>query len=320
MDNQLQPPEQPHTWPPAQPPADAQPSELPAAQPQAGPEGAFTFPSLNKPARWIIAALLVVVAAISFFAVADVVASPDFNQSSINALDEKRNNVMGLIASTAVASTAISAIPDDTGTPIAEKLADVSQNFGLILGAIYLEKYLLTLAPLATFKVLIPLALVGFAFCLLFARWAYAPSFRVLFGKVLVLGVALVLVVPLSVAIAQLVEDTYAVSLEETTASLDSATDQLEGAGASDSGDSSGNVIDWFTNTVTNAVDSVTTSASNLLGTMQNALSDAVEAFAVMVITSCVIPLLVILFFLWLINALFNVNIQVPIGGMKART
>ena len=65
-------------------------------------------------------------------------------------------------ASTA-ASAAITLLPGDAATPIAEKLADISGYFLLALCAIYLEKYLLTVTAYATFRLLVPAA------CLLLA-------------------------------------------------------------------------------------------------------------------------------------------------------
>ena len=44
----------------------------------------------------------------------------------------------------------------------------------------------------------------------------------------------------------------------------------------------------------------------------KNALSVFIDAIAVLIITTCVIPILVILFFLWLIKMLFGITINLP--------
>lgn len=49
-------------------------------------------------------------------------------------------------------SALITLIPGDVGTPIAEKVADLSGYLLIVLCAVYLEKYLVTLTGYAAFK------------------------------------------------------------------------------------------------------------------------------------------------------------------------
>ena len=51
---------------------------------------------------------------------------PSAYQTTIQTLDEKKTNVTVMIAVAMGASTGITLIPDDTGTPIADKLADIA--------------------------------------------------------------------------------------------------------------------------------------------------------------------------------------------------
>ena len=50
--------------------------------------------------------------------------------------------ILGLLAASATTSTAITVLPGDAASPIAEKLMDLSTYFMIVLAAIYLEKYL----------------------------------------------------------------------------------------------------------------------------------------------------------------------------------
>ena len=54
--------------------------------------------------------------------------------------------------------------------------------------------------------------------------------------------------------------------------------------------------------------------AAGLLDEFQQTLNHLIEALAVMIVTSCLIPILVILFFVWIIRTLLSVdiNIQMP--------
>lgn len=109
-----------------------------------------------------LAVVPLVIAFFSVFVLAGVASSPQFHASTIAALDEKQTTVLELTAASTAASAAITLLPGDTATPIAEKLADLSSGFLLVLCAIYLEKYLLTITGMVTFDFLIPAA----AFCI----------------------------------------------------------------------------------------------------------------------------------------------------------
>ena len=83
----------------------------------------------------IIIAILVAIAIISLFWISGIASSEDSFEGTYNALDEKRTNVTELMGVTAASSTAISLLPGDAGTPIAEQLADLSGYFMFILAA-----------------------------------------------------------------------------------------------------------------------------------------------------------------------------------------
>ena len=51
----------------------------------------------------------------------------------------------------------------------------------------------------------------------------------------------------------------------------------------------------------------------------KNVLNRFIEAAAVMIVTTCIIPILVILFFLWVVKTLFNIPIVVPTQILKPK-
>jgi len=102
--------------------------------------------------KWILPILICLS---SFYMVAQKTSTPEFHEQSIQYLD--KNTVMTLAVSSAAISTSITILPGDTGTPIANDLADLSSKFLLVLGAIYLEKYALTLTCMVIFKYIIPI-------------------------------------------------------------------------------------------------------------------------------------------------------------------
>ena len=100
----------------------------------------------------------ILLALLSIFVLSKHASSVSFHQGSLKALQEKQTTVLELSAASASASAAITLIPGDTAEPIADKLADLSSHFLLVLSAIFLEKYLLTITGTVTFSILIPAA------------------------------------------------------------------------------------------------------------------------------------------------------------------
>ena len=83
--------------------------------------------------------LLVLIAALSFFAVTAWLPETEFVADSIESVEESSNTVMRFSAATLATSVAISALPDDFATPLAESLADMNINFVAILVVLFLE-------------------------------------------------------------------------------------------------------------------------------------------------------------------------------------
>ena len=88
---------------------------------------------------------------LSMTVVSKAASNPENHKKTIEALDEKKADILKLTATSAAASTAIAAIPGDATTPIANKLTDLTSYFLIILVVIFLEKYLVTLTGYATF-------------------------------------------------------------------------------------------------------------------------------------------------------------------------
>ena len=114
-----------------------------------------------KKLAWVAVALVIMV--LSMTVVSKAASNPENHKKTIEALDEKKADILKLTATSAAASTAIAAIPGDATTPIANKLTDLTSYFLIILVVIFLEKYLVTLTGYATFSILIPAACVLFA-------------------------------------------------------------------------------------------------------------------------------------------------------------
>ena len=80
-----------------------------------------------KKLAWVAVALVIMV--LSMTVVSKAASNPENHKKTIEALDEKKADILKLTATSAAASTAIAAIPGDATTPIANKLTDLTSYF-----------------------------------------------------------------------------------------------------------------------------------------------------------------------------------------------
>ncbi len=280
----------------------------------------------NEKQKKILFALIpIVIALLSFFVIARFTSSTEFNAKTIQSLDDKKTIVMELATASTAASAAITLIPGDVGTPIANKLADLSSYFLIVLCAIYLEKYLVTITGYAAFKILVPIACVFFSGYLLWRK----EILRVVAQKFLLFGLAVYLVIPASVKVADMIETTYASSIESTIETAKQTTDEIESEtgesgevddkssnekSQSDSdSDSKENAGGFFSGLFNKVQEGVSTATANV----ENVLNNFIEALAILLVTSCLIPILVLIFFVWLVKMLLGLNIDIPTSVRK---
>lgn len=306
--------------------------------------GGAPSPSARKA---LYVALLVIVALVFAFPVAGVMGSKETYRGSIEKLDAKAQTVTALVGTTTAASVAISAIPGDTGIPVADKLMDVAADFAIVFGAIYLEKYMLTIFGLAACRVVVPLACaLGVGYVLVREDVTWRAGLRTSAVKLALLALALTLVVPASVQVSNMIEETFeydaaSVSSETaaesaadagtaaaTTESADAADDaQTSGEASSASSDEvpdastgpigafaawAGGLGEDIGSALSGAGTALSSGVTGILDTAKDWVARLIEAFAVMIVTNCVIPVVVLLFFVWIINVLMGLNIELP--------
>lgn len=266
----------------------------------------------------LIAAPLVL-ALFSFLVLAKTTSGVDFHKANIESLENKKDKVMELTAASAAASAAITLIPGDVATPIASELADLSSKFVIVICAIYVEKYLLTITGYVTFAILIPIACIIFSIGALLMR---PSTFRLSF-RIGLLGLAFFLVIPASLEISRMIENTYHESIEATIESATQTAEEIKAEtesiaeSAPAETESEPEKPSQFTETIGSWLNSVTESGRELTENITNSVNQSteafrqlfnnmLEAFAVMLVTSCVIPVLVLLLFVWMIKLIIG--------------
>lgn len=285
--------------------------------PQPEPQPSFADWICERPLlRYGIVALLIIAALLSEF-----VGRPHFENvetwsGTIEVIDAKKNNVLALTTSTIALSAAISALPDDTGTPVAEQLTQLSGNLGIVLAVLYLEKYLLTILGFLSLGVLGPVAFALLAISLLMhGRLTTSHALFTLGIQVLLVGIIAIAVVPASVWVTQRIDETYQISISQ-----EESEGSAEESKPTDS-ESQENKNFW---------DSIASGAAQLVSNLKDGIksvtdgvveqvTNLIEGAIVMIVTSCLVPLLVLAVFLWMGHSLMGIDVSAPTNYLARR-
>lgn len=330
--------------------------------------------------------LPLLVALVSIFALAGPMSSPETHKDTIGYLEDRRTVVLELTGASTAASVAITLLPGDAGTPIAEKLADLSSAFLVIMSALVLEKYLVTLTGFVVFNFLIPFSCVLLVLFYLFPREAFLRGAL----RLLAFSLAMFFLVPVSVHLSKYIETTYqdlkvavdtALEQDQTDLLADESQSVSSGAAAASVGSAATAAAEvpnatakGWTDTASGVVSSTasagTASADSaaqnntvesrawwqraldlLSGRVEEAgsavqqqidrikedvagiaeqvtvapeklsrlLNHYIEVVSVLIVTSCVIPVLVFFVFWYLIKMLFNLDTPLPTSLFRGK-
>ena len=232
-----------------------------------------------------IIAVFLLLAVISITRVASYASDAEKHTHSIVQTEDKISTVITLSGGAAGASATLSLLPGDICSPLAEQLAELATYFLLILSALYLEKFLITLSGYITFGILIPLACI--LVCIAIATGK--NKFYSMAAKIGLVGLIIFLIVPASVSLSDMIYKTQ----EEQVQSTISEYDDLDIQGDSDTG-----MIGDLTTITTTTIDRITEFIGNLM-----------ESLAVMIVTACIVPLLVFAFLVWIFKTVFASNV-----------
>ncbi len=309
----------------------------------------------SKKKRKIIWAAMVIIpviiAILSLAVFSGYATSAKFHSETIHSLQEKQNNVLKISATSATIAASASLLLGERANAVSSKLLDLTGYLVIILCAIMLEKYLVTVMGMVSFQVLIPAACIMFSIFTLYNK----EEFRKLAIKIFVFALAIFFVIPVSVNISNLIEKTYNeanmqqmisegdtlkeeldkeignANDTEVTEKISEITNEISNENeinANENGDGDGvlgalanfgkgiaNAVGEAKNkvveTVGGAVAVVKDKANELIDKLTSQLNKMIETIAVMLVTTCVIPVLVILFFIWLVKMLFSIEINV---------
>lgn len=111
-----------------------------------------------------------------------------------------------------------------------------------------------------------------------------------------------------------MIEDTYQASIAATIQEAKEATDTIQSSQNEGSATEQSGISGFFSK----VADSITGAAAGAVEKLRNVLNRFLEALAVMLVTTCLIPILVLLFFVWLVKLILGV--ELPPLGMPRRS
>ena len=205
-------------------------------------------------------------------------------QESIESLEKSQDTIMTFSGTTIATSIAISALPDDFASPLAGTISDLNVYFVFMLIVVFVEKLLVVEGIQIALACVIPAA------CALYA--VYVLSTKVVFKdfakKLLILGIAVVTVIPVNTHFTETVCDDYMDYVNQTIEETEAGADEINNSG------------------------SVIQNVENMLTYFKNVVKKCVNSVAIMVVITFVVPLMVLLLFKWLLKELFALHLPIP--------
>ncbi len=238
--------------------------------------------------------LLLAVSLLSIFVVSNYATAPETYKSTIKSIDEKKATVMGITAAAATASTALALIPDDTTTPIANKIMEISSYLLIVVCVMVLEKSLLTVFGFISCNFLIPFA------CALLGIYTFfkKETLKNIAIKFIVFAILLVLIIPISFEFGDLIYDTNKASIEQI----------LDENNSTEITEESTEKTSWWKN----PLKIVKEFTADIMEKAKQTLNGFIDTVATFIIAYCAVPVLVVFFMLWLFKVLFGITVHIP--------
>ena len=253
-----------------------------------------------EPVRNIL--ILVLIGVFSFFVVTSWLPDRDFIQDSLESVEESSNTVMKFSAATLSTSLAISALPDDFATPLADSLADMNIYFIAILVMLHFEQLLIRYGVKLAFAIAIPAACgIGILSILL-----KKDLLKGIAARVAVLGLAVALVVPCSTHITNYVAADLTAYVENTIADTEDGADKLNEA--MDGGTEEQTIFEKLSDLFQTAINDM----SNLMSHFQNTIRKCMNSIAILILTNCLMPLVNFFILKWILKETFHIALPMP--------
>ena len=246
--------------------------------------------------------ILVLIGVFSFFVITSWLPDRGFIQDSIESVKESSNTVMKFSAATLSTSLAISALPDDFATPLADSLADMNIYFIAILVMLHFEQLLIRYGVKLAFAIAIPVACgIGILSILL-----KKELLKGIAARVAVLGLAVALVVPCSTHITNYIAADLTAYVENTIADTEDGGDKLNEA--MEGGTEEQTMFEKLSDLFQTAINDM----SNLMTHFQNTIRKCMNSIAILILTNCLMPIVNFFILKWILKETFHIALPMP--------
>ena len=209
---------------------------------------------------------------------------------------------MKFSAATLSTSLAISALPDDFATPLADSLADMNIYFIAILVMLHFEQLLIRYGVKLAFAIAIPVACgIGILSILL-----KKELLKGIAARVAVLGLAVALVVPCSTHITNYIAADLTAYVENTIADTEDGGDKLNEA--MEGGTEEQTMFEKLSDLFQTAINDM----SNLMTHFQNTIRKCMNSIAILILTNCLMPIVNFFILKWILKETFHIAIPMP--------
>ncbi len=245
---------------------------------------------------------LSLIAAFSFFVVTAKLPETTFVKESLASVEDSSDTVMKFSAATLSTSLAISALPDDFATPLADSLADMNLYFVAILVVLFLEKILIRYGISAAFAILIPLAcFLGVLFVA--TRRNLLKSLAI---RICILALAVAFVVPCNTRITSAVASDLTAYVHDTIEETEGGAGKLHKAMEDGAGEKT--IFEKLSDLFQTAIRDI----SDLMLHFQNTIRKCMNSIAILILTNCLMPLFTFFVLKWILRELFQIAIPLP--------
>ena len=242
---------------------------------------------------------------------AKVMNNPSVYKGTIDSLDKKTETVIKLTGLATATSAAITALPGDTGTTIADHLMDMNSGLLIVLVALFIEKYMLTLLGMA-----VPFIIAVALLFIILGIWRENRKLASKSGSVIVAAVLLIIVIPAGVWMSDEITRVYGINLDEVVQSGEEAKNLTEDtAKSTDEPEEEQNIRESIASVISDLKDMIAGLKDMVAGAVTGALDKATdflkqltESLAVLIVTTCVIPIVTLIGSLWIIKWIIGVD------------
>lgn len=239
--------------------------------------------------------ILVFIMVLSIFVASSVVSKCSLFTRSIDSLDDSQEVVMAVTGATLGVSVAITFLPDDYASPLADTLADMSTYFVILLGMILFEKLLITVGVPFIFRFIIPAGII----LLIVYYISHKKIIRTIAYKILAFAIVIILAVPLGTSVSKWLCSSSLDYVNETVTQAQDGSDKIEEISESSSSDKS------FYETVSSVFDSAIEGVTDLFNYYKGIIQKFINTIAIMMLAYLVVPFVTFLLMLWFMNQLF---------------